>query len=135
MIGENKEWYKFDGATDDELSSLVNHVDFELPQKYLELLKFSNGGEGPLSVQPFNFVLDNIEDTISMFSSEHYRNLYHGYFIFGGNGAGELMALKIRTGEIISFDSTNSDLEEASLFVSKCFDEFVNYIGIEDEQT
>ena len=134
MIEENKDWYKFEGATDGEINQLINAVDFELPQKYLELLRFSNGGEGPLLVQPFNFVLDSINDAISMLSVEHYQISSPDHFIFGGNGGGELIAINVKTGESVSIDATNANLEEGSLLVAKCFEDFVKYIGVESEQ-
>lgn len=126
MFRENIEWYKSEGATDFELAELQRHVNFELPQAYIELLQFSNGGEGSLKVQPLYFVLDSVENVISYLESEA-SSAYPGYFIFGGNGGGELLAIQQKTGLVVSIDSCNSNIEEI-VFVANSFSEFLELV-------
>ncbi len=126
MFRENIEWYKSEGASEFELSKLQKLVKFELPQAYIELLRFSNGGEGSLSVQPLCFVLDSVQTAINYFESEASRAL-PGYFIFGGNGAGELLAIEQKTGSVVSIDSCNSNVEEI-VFVAGSFSDFLELV-------
>ena len=50
MIGADREWRGSDGASPDALADLQNAAPVRLPARYLELLAFSDGGEGPLPV-------------------------------------------------------------------------------------
>jgi len=126
MFRENIEWYKSEGASDFELAKLQKLVKFELPQAYIELLRFSNGGEGSLSVQPLYFVLDSVQSAISYFESEASKAL-PGYFIFGGNGGGELLAIEQKTGSVVSIDSCNFNVEEI-VIVASSFSKFLELV-------
>jgi hypothetical protein len=42
----SKHWFRNKGASSDELQALMDSIEVELPKEYLELLAFSNGGEG-----------------------------------------------------------------------------------------
>lgn len=49
---QNREWHKVDGASADAIAALKSLAPVDLPESYYALLTFSNGGEGPLAVQP-----------------------------------------------------------------------------------
>jgi len=127
MFRENIEWYKSEGASEFEIAKLRNLVNFELPQSYIELLRFSNGGEGSLSVQPLHFVLDSVENAISYFESEASK-AFSDYFVFGGNGGGELLAMEKQTGSVVNIDSCNSNTEEIG-HVAISFSKFLELVG------
>ena len=126
MFRENIEWYKSEGANDFELAKLQKIVNFELPQAYIELLRFSNGGEGSLRVQPFYFVLDSVQNAVSYYESEASKTLPE-YFIFGSNAGGELLAIKQSAGSIVSIDSCNSNIEEI-VCIASSFSEFLEFV-------
>lgn len=126
MFHENIEWYKSKGADDSEINQLQSAINFELPEAYINLLRFSNGGEASLRVQPLYFVLDSIQDALSYFESDASK-AFSGYFIFGGNGGGELLAIEQQTSAVVCIDSCNSNTEEV-IRIASTFDEFLSYI-------
>lgn len=70
MFRENIEWYKSEGASEFEIAKLINLVGFELPHSYIESLRFSNGGEDSLSVQPLRDIqMLNWSRTIEVWSN------------------------------------------------------------------
>ncbi|MES2826373.1 MAG: SMI1/KNR4 family protein [Pseudomonadota bacterium] len=127
MFRENVQWYKSEGASEFEITKLRILVNFELPQAYIELLRFSNGGEGSLNVQPLYFVLDSVENAISYFESEASK-VFSSYFVFGGNGGGEFLAIEKQTGAVVSINSCNSNTEEVGR-VARSFSKFLELVG------
>lgn len=59
---QDREWRKVDGAPADAIAELKSVAPTVLPDSYFALLAFSNGGEGPLPVQPFWFQLYPAEE-------------------------------------------------------------------------
>jgi hypothetical protein len=127
MFAADIEWYKFEGASDSEIANLESSTNYELPALYIKLLRFSNGGECSLKVQPFTFVLDSVSDVVCYLQSDSSL-FYKDYFIFGGNGAGELLAIQKSTGAIVSIDACNSNLEEIVL-VAQSFSDLISLVG------
>jgi len=58
-----------------------------------------------------------------------YKEMFPGYFVFGGSGGGEYIAVEIDTGKIVALDSTNNNLEESVLVIASTFSEFLGLIG------
>ena len=52
---EGREWRKAEGASQEAIALLKSVAPVDLPESYFSLLSFSNGGEGPLAVQPLWF--------------------------------------------------------------------------------
>ena len=52
-----REWDVKPPASEVEIALLESKARAELPTEYLELLRFSNGGEGPLALPPLWFQL------------------------------------------------------------------------------
>lgn len=96
MIPANWEWHGNDGASADALTELQRVADIELPREYLDLLAFSNGGEGSLPVLPFNFCLDSAEEAATTRREGTFGGSLPGFFVIGGSGGGELIALDVR---------------------------------------
>ncbi len=61
MIAADREWQGTDAASPQLLKRLRKVLPADLPPEYFQLLAFSNGGEGPLPVEPYNFRLDEGE--------------------------------------------------------------------------
>ncbi len=89
----DRSWYKADGATDHAIQALVDEAPFVLPPAYLDLLRFSNGGEGPLSVQPLWLNLFPAEEALTIIRHGAVEQNLPGLFVFGDSGGGETFAI------------------------------------------
>jgi hypothetical protein len=70
-----------------------------IPVRYLDLLAFSNGGEGPLAIQPYWFCLDPVLTVAETIECENHGQAdLQGFLIFGSNGGGEYLAFDTRSG-------------------------------------
>ncbi len=106
----------------------------ELPESYFQLLAFSNGGQGPLSVQPFYFALYDVEFTAEGIVQHRYEEFFPGFVIFGSNGGGEYIAFDIcgsAPWPIVYIDMCNADLEESVEPLAVDFDSFLALIGLD----
>ena len=70
----------------------------ELPEDYLSLLRLSNGGGGPLGVEPGWFPLWPVEEVLPSNRDYEVWKSVPGLFGFGSNGGGELLAFDVRRG-------------------------------------
>lgn len=135
MNSTNEHWHKDQGATPAALSQLQAVCD--LPSEYVDLLASSNGGECALSVQPYNFVLDSAEEATKNYQEKVFAEDFPGFFVFGGNGGGELFALDMRGSKpwpVVMFDMTNIDLEESVRKIADDFATFITYLGVEPDE-
>jgi hypothetical protein len=106
----------------------------ELPNEYLDLLAFSNGGAGPISVSPYYFCLNSAEDATSYKIAKTYEEFFSGFFIFGTSGGGDYIAFDLRGSKpwpVVAIDMTNIDLSESVEPVVKDFSSFIALIGME----
>ena len=84
---QNREWHKVAGASAGAIAALKSLARADLPESYYSLLTFSNGGEGPLAVQPLWFQLYPAEEAAQIEGGGTFRELFEGLFVIGGNGA------------------------------------------------
>lgn len=103
-----RSWTKVPAVSEEAVNLLQAAIGVELPVEYLELLRFSNGGEGPLP-EPYSvFCLDQAEYA----SRPENVHRYPGWFVFGGNGGIELFALDL-TGTsswpVLAFDGIDPE--------------------------
>ncbi len=101
-------------ASDEAIKVLVNQSPIELPNEYLSLLKFSNGGEGDLGIEPGWFQLWPVEEVLKLNEAYEVSEWYPGFFGFGSNGGQEMLAFDTRLGTpftiyMIPFMSINID--------------------------
>ena len=103
-----RSWTKVPAVSEDSVDLLQAAIGVELPIEYLELLRFSNGGEGPLPEPYCVFCLDQAEYACR----PENVHLYPGWFVFGGNGGIELFALDL-TGTppwpVLAFDGIDPE--------------------------
>lgn len=131
-----RDWHAVPGASDQEVQRLVDVVPFELPGAYLALLRLSNGGEGPLSRDPFYLCLDPSKIVADTAASGRQNEFFPGFLIIGSNGGGEFIAFNARiAGElpVVALDMNNADLRDTILPIASNFEAFMELIGFEAE--
>lgn len=130
---KGRDWIAVAGATPDEIAALRSVAPIPLPEAYVSLLAFSNGGEGPLPDQPCYFCLYPALEVAQIEREGAFHEFFPGLFVIGGNGGGEAVA--IDTAEvgyrIVHFDMVNIDLGESVEPLAANFDAFVELIGLD----
>lgn len=126
-----RNWHGFPPATKAEIDALVNSIKLELPQEFLDLLRFSNGGEGKIALPPLIFCLDKIQEIISLINDEFYQSQFPNFLFFGGNGNIEMIAFDLRKQHysIAMIDPIAG--EESAIEIAPNITEFINAIGFE----
>ncbi|CAN5685897.1 hypothetical protein BH11PSE6_BH11PSE6_27770 [soil metagenome] len=133
---EGREWRKVQGASPEAIALLKSVAPVDLPESYFSLLSFSNGGEGPLAVQPLWFQLYSAEDAAQIEREGSFRKFFEKLFVIGGNGGGEAVAFDLRENEpypVVAFDMTNIDLSESVRPIASSFDAALELIGRDDQ--
>lgn len=132
---EARDWFGMSGASAEELARLRAVAPDDLPIRYLDLLAFSNGGEGPLAVQPYNFSLDPAVVVAEAVDGENHGQAdLQGFLIFGSNGGGEYLAFDTRSGApwpVVAIDMVAGSGSAA--IVAPDFDGFYDLIGVEPD--
>ena len=133
---EERDWFAVGGASADELSRLRAVAPTALPERYLDLLAFSNGGEGPLPTQPYTLCLDPAETVAQTIESDNHGQAdLHGFLIIGGNGGGEYIAFDTRNGApwpVVRIDMVAGG--DSAEVIAPDFDTFYDCIGVSEEQ-
>lgn len=134
---EGRDWHGAAGASDQILAQLRAVAPAELPEGYLQLLSVSNGGEGPLPVNPFNLCLDPASEVVARLADGgHGQPEFDGFLIFGGNGGGEYLAFDTGDGEpwpVVTIDMVAG--RASAEVVAPDFDRFIELIGVEPSNT
>lgn len=134
MIPETREWFRTEAATKDAISALRSVSPIGMPARYYDLLAFSNGGEGPLPVQPYYFCLDTAEMAVDAARIGDCKEFFAEFFVFGSNGGGAFIAFDMRADApwpVVAIDMTNIDLKEGVVPIAPDFERFVAMIGLE----
>ena len=130
---EGRDWFGLDGAAISELAALKAVAPDGIPSIYLDLLAFSNGGEGPLPVSPYNFCLDAAATVVENIKNSNYSQPHlQGFLIFGSSGGGEYLAFDIRAPA--SWHDVTIDMVaggDTAEVVAPDFDVFYDWIGLE----
>lgn len=128
-------WHAVPGAAEAQVQRLAALVAVPLPAELLDLLRFSNGGEGELALPPYWFVLDPVEEIIRALWEPLDPAQYRGFVFVGGSGGMELIALDCRRGvepwPVVSIDPI-AGLESATP-VAPDFRSFVAALGVGDD--
>jgi len=129
---DGRNWFKNEGATEEAISRLSSVAPVPLPQSYLALLRYSNGGEGPLPVDPWNFCLDSAELAADTEEGGKMKQFFPNFFVFGTSGGGDAIALDASAAApqpVVQFDMTNIDLAESVRNLAPDFDAFLDLLG------
>jgi hypothetical protein len=134
MLKPGRAWQGNVGASAEALSKLRAASHLPLPGKLYEFLAFSDGGEGPLPLNPFYFILTSAAVIADNLNSHVFEEFFRGFLIFGSNGGGEYIALDVRGDPpwpVVALDMTNIDIAESLMPLAPSFDEFVTLVGVE----
>ena len=130
-----REWDANPPASEAEIALLESKARAELPAEYLELLRFSNGGEGPLALPPLWFQLYPVNDCINLcHSNQHVLEQFPTFMFFGSNGGLESIAFDIRVGppwRIVTVDQVAG--AESATAIAPSMAAFIQAIGLEAE--
>ncbi|WKJ91611.1 SMI1/KNR4 family protein [Methylomonas montana] len=135
MSEPDREWRRVDGASPPEIAELQSILPFDPPVEYLELLRYSNGGEGELSLEPLWFQLFDIAFAIQLWRDENYRREYPDLFFFGSNGGLESITFDMsnfKPWPIVMVDCI-AGLDSAGR-ISSSIEEFIQRIGFRTDQ-
>jgi hypothetical protein len=128
-----RQWTPEPGASADEVSALVAASPCPLPTALVDLLRFSNGGEGELALPPRLFMLDSVSEIVRGFDDTFLREEFPGFLFFGGNGGLERIALDIRSGNppfpVVMIDPIAGP--ESAEQIAPDFSSFADAIGLE----
>ena len=118
-------------ADEAAVAALAAAAPVPLPPEFLALLRFADGGEGELGAEPGWFALWPAAAVLEWNAGYRLSDWLPGFFGFGSNGGGELLALDCRGPEpwpvvMVPFIPLEADSAEP---VAGSFGEFVRLLG------
>ena len=123
-------------ASEAEIQKLVSHFGSNLPTQYLDFLRFCNGGEGDLALQPVLFRLWSTDEVIEANQNLQVSEFLPGFVVFGGDGANELFAFRVDADESKIYMIPMIVMsEEDAIAVAEDFAKFIEAIGREHNET
>ncbi len=126
-------WEREPPAGSEVIQETITKLGVQLPEDYITLLGYSNGGEGELGVEPGWFYLWSVEKLLEYNKGYNVEESVPGFIGFGSNGGGEMLAFDMR-GEkpwnvvMIPFIGMKS---EEVILIADDFNKFVRYMGKE----
>jgi len=91
-------WRKAGPASREVIEALKTQATVALPPEYLDFLSQTNGGEGDLAADPGWFAIWPSEEVLENNRGYEILTYLPGFFGFGSNGGGELLAFDMRHG-------------------------------------
>src|SRR5688572_14806924 len=124
-------WDPEEPAKLESIQKLVDNAGKELPEEYLALLRYSDGGDGVLGLEPGWLQLWSSTDVLENNKDYEIEEYIPGFFGFGSSGGGELLAFDTRRGKpwkivMIPFVPMSAEL---AIVIAKDFEEFIRAIG------
>lgn len=89
-------WDAGSPASEAAIQALAEQSGLELPNEYLDFLRQSNGGCGPLRIEPGWLQLWPAEEVVAVNRDYEVALWLPGLFGFGSSGGGELLAFDTR---------------------------------------
>jgi len=130
-ILKDADWEKREPAKPETIQNLIDYATDELPKEYLALLRYSDGGEGKLNLETGWFMLWSSAEVIELNKGYEIDKNLPGYFGFGSNGGGELLAFDMESGrpwKIVMIPFIPMSAKEAEVIANN-FEEFIKAIG------
>lgn len=87
-------WTRRPGASNQAIEQLIDNCPFRLPEGYVALLGYSNGGEGPLCIEPWSIRLFPAEEVIEYNRRYKLPELLPEDFAVGDSGGEDMLAIK-----------------------------------------
>jgi len=129
-----REWHAEAPAAEIDVAVLVSKAKVELPSEYLDLLRLSNGGEGPLALPPLCFQLYAVKECINLCLNQEILKRFPTLLFFGSNGGLESIAFDLREGppwRIVMVDQIAG--AESAEEIAPNMGAFIEAIGVEAE--
>jgi hypothetical protein len=95
--GDRKFYHCAPPADEAEIQQLIRECHLQLPDEYLDLLRFTNGGETELALPPRLFVPYEVEYVLELLRDKPFDEIHDSFFIIGGNGGLETIAFDLRS--------------------------------------
>lgn len=126
-------WRRAPPASEAAIQKLLVDCGLNLPRAYLDHLRWSNGGEGDLALEPGWVCFWSTEEVVESNIDYEVAEYLPGFFGFGSNGGGELLAFKVEASEpwpiyMVPFVPME---KEAAYIIAKNFEEFSAAVGYE----
>jgi hypothetical protein len=131
----HRQWSRRPPASEEAIARLQQGAPGAVPREYIALLRYSNGGEGPLALPPPYFMLYKAEFTRELYQSPDQRELYPGFLVFGSNGGLETIAFDTRGKEpwpIVMYDAVAGT--ESAVTIAENMENFIRAMGIGKEE-
>ena len=90
------DWSRKAPAPEEAIQALIRGTGLDFPEEYLTLLRYSNGGEGELAVDPLWFSIYPVEEVVELNRGYEIEVYLPGYFAFGSNKGGEALLFDTR---------------------------------------
>ena len=87
-------WSRLPPASEARIDALTAEVDFDLPVEYLDFLRYSNGGEGSLCIEPWYFQLCSAEEVLKFNLGYRVEEFLPGWFAIGSSGSSDMLAIR-----------------------------------------
>jgi hypothetical protein len=124
-------WDTKEPAKAESIERLVAEIGKDLPSEYFALLRYSNGGEGSLDIDPGWLQLWSLEEVLEHNRGYEIEEAIPGFFGFGSSGGGELLAFDTRNGKpwkVVMIPFIPMSAKEA-IVIANDFEEFIRAIG------
>ena len=124
-------WKRKPPAKHEILQKLIAESKGKLPDDYIALLHHSNGGEGELGIEPGWFQIWPTEKVLEFNQSYEVDENVPGFFGFGSNGGGEMLAFDTRGNKPwkVMMLPLISMQEEEAIVIADNFKEFLQNMG------
>jgi hypothetical protein len=130
----DRQWSSRPPASEKAIERLRKAAPGPLPKEYVALLRYSNGGEGPLALPPLYFMLYEAEYAQEVNQNADHRDLWPEYFVFGSNGGLEKIAFDTGTEQpwpIVMYDPVAGT--RSAVTIATNMQELINAIGKDDQ--
>ncbi|HBH89511.1 SMI1/KNR4 family protein [Ponticaulis sp.] len=133
--------YTFDAQNppvdDGEITALEELLDAPLPENYKALLKYSHGGEWPIPVAPYDFVMFEVDTVIGNLTATDFAEAFPGLLPIGGDGMSDYIALDFTGGgaaKVVGVDAVESAPEDAVYPIAETLEAFLEMVGQAPEE-
>lgn len=125
-------------ASDEDIENLEEVMGGSVPPVYALLLRYSNGGEWPIDVEPFTFVMFDVDTIINNLTGTDFTDAFPGFMPIGGDGMSEYIALDLNgedeaSPRVVAIDALEEEAEAAIYPVADTIEAFAAHIGKQAE--